>query len=85
MWNVSSKYMPLFNRQAINHFRRQRPFYSEDADRVVEETPDTEMLAAEQAEQLWAKARRLLGYDPAVGLVEGMARTQAWLRDAGLL
>ena len=50
----------IANRQAINHFRRQRPFDSEDADRVVEETPDTEMLAAEQAEQLWAKARRLL-------------------------
>lgn len=50
----------IANRQAINHFRRQRPFDSEDADRIVEEAPDTEMLAAEQAEQLWAKARRLL-------------------------
>ena len=50
----------IANRQAINHFRRQRPFDSEDADRVVEETPDTEMLAAERAHQLWAKARRLL-------------------------
>ena len=50
----------IANRQAINHFRRQHPFDSEDADRVVEETPDTEMLAAEQAHQLWAKARRLL-------------------------
>ena len=38
----------IANRQAINHFRRQRPFDSKDADRVVEETPDTEMLAAEQ-------------------------------------
>ena len=50
----------IANRQAINHFRRQRPFDSEDADRIVEEAPDTEMLAAEQAEQLWAKVRRLL-------------------------
>ena len=50
----------IANRQAINHFRRQRPFDSEDAERVMEETPETEMLAAEQAEQLWAKARRLL-------------------------
>ena len=50
----------IANRQAINHFRRQRTFDSEDADRIVEEAPDTEMLAAEQAEQLWAKARQLL-------------------------
>ena len=50
----------MHNRQAINHFRRQRPFDSEDADRIVEEAPDTEMLAAEQAEQLWAKVRQLL-------------------------
>ena len=27
---------------------------------MVDEAPDTEMLAAERAEQLWAKARRLL-------------------------
>jgi len=50
----------IASRQAINHFRRQPPFDSYDADRVVEEAPDTEMLAAERAEQLWAKARRLL-------------------------
>jgi nucleoside-diphosphate-sugar epimerase len=32
-----------------------------------------------------AKAQRMLGYEPAVGLDEGMARTQAWLRESGLL
>lgn len=32
-----------------------------------------------------AKARRLLGYEPKVGLDEGMARTEAWLRAEGLL
>jgi nucleoside-diphosphate-sugar epimerase len=32
-----------------------------------------------------AKARRLLGYQPAVGLDEGMARTEAWLAAEGLL
>lgn len=32
-----------------------------------------------------AKARRMLGYQPAVDLTEGMARTGRWLRDQGLL
>jgi nucleoside-diphosphate-sugar epimerase len=32
-----------------------------------------------------AKARRLLGYDPHVGLDEGIARTAAWYREAGWL
>lgn len=32
-----------------------------------------------------AKARRMLGYEPAIGLDEGMVRCQAWLRDVGLL
>ena len=31
------------------------------------------------------KARRILGYEPKVGLDEGMARTEAWLREHGLL
>jgi nucleoside-diphosphate-sugar epimerase len=31
------------------------------------------------------KARRLLGYEPAVDLGEGMRRTEAWLREQGLL
>jgi len=31
------------------------------------------------------KARRLLGYDPKVGLDEGIARTAAWYREAGWL
>jgi nucleoside-diphosphate-sugar epimerase len=31
------------------------------------------------------KARRLLGYDPQIGLEEGMARTEAWLVAQGLL
>lgn len=32
-----------------------------------------------------AKARRVLGYDPAVSLDEGMRRTERWLREQGLL
>lgn len=31
------------------------------------------------------KARRLLGYDPQVGVEEGMARTEVWLREQGLV
>lgn len=32
-----------------------------------------------------AKARRMLGYAPAVGLAEGMARTERWLREERLV
>lgn len=32
-----------------------------------------------------AKARRLLGYEPAVDLADGMARCEAWLRASGLV
>jgi nucleoside-diphosphate-sugar epimerase len=31
------------------------------------------------------KARRLLGYDPQVGLAEGMQRSEAWVRSRGLV
>jgi len=31
------------------------------------------------------KARRMLGYEPKVGLDEGMRRTEAWLRETGRL
>lgn len=31
------------------------------------------------------KARRILGYEPAVDLAEGMRRTEAWLRGTGLI
>ncbi len=31
------------------------------------------------------KARRLLGYEPQVDLAEGMRRTEAWLREQGLV
>ena len=32
-----------------------------------------------------ARARAVLGYEPAVGLEEGMRRTEAWLRARGLV
>lgn len=31
------------------------------------------------------RARRVLGYDPKVALEEGLARTESWLRDQGLI
>jgi len=32
-----------------------------------------------------SKARRMLGYEPRVGLEEGMRRSEAWMRESGLL
>lgn len=42
------------------------------------------MLAKEKS---WSieKARRLLGYEPKVTVEEGMQRTEAWLRDQGMI
>lgn len=42
------------------------------------------MLAGQGAVSI-EKARRVLGYEPRVGLVEGMRRTEAWLRAEGML
>ena len=50
----------IANRQAINHFRRQRPVDSADADCVVEQSPAVELLESEKKDELWSHARRLL-------------------------
>ena len=42
-------------------------------------------LLARPATYSIEKARRLLGYAPAVDLVEGMRRTEAWVREKGLI
>jgi nucleoside-diphosphate-sugar epimerase len=42
------------------------------------------MLAGQGAVSI-EKARRVLGYEPRVGLAEGMHRTEAWLRAEGML
>jgi nucleoside-diphosphate-sugar epimerase len=47
--------------------------------------PQTMRYLARRGTYSIDKARRLLGYAPAVDLTEGMARTEAWLRDRGLL
>lgn len=47
--------------------------------------PQTMRLLARRGTYSIEKARRVLGYAPAVGLHEGMARTERWLRAEGLL
>ena len=42
-------------------------------------------LLARPATYSIEKARRLLGYAPAVDLAEGMRRTEAWAREKGLI
>jgi nucleoside-diphosphate-sugar epimerase len=54
--------------------------------RTVELTPDAvRYLADRRGTYSVAKARRVLGWSPQVSLTEGMARTQQWLRDRGLV
>jgi nucleoside-diphosphate-sugar epimerase len=47
--------------------------------------PQTMRLLARRGTYSIEKARRVLGYAPAVGLREGMDRTETWLRAEGLL
>ena len=47
--------------------------------------PETMRYLARRGTYSIAKARRELGYAPRVGLAEGMARTEVWLRERGLL
>lgn len=68
---------------------RERFQAIEDADRAAGRPPG---LNAETVDYFLrtgtysnAKARRMLGWEPAVDLDEGMARTEAWLREVGLL
>jgi nucleoside-diphosphate-sugar epimerase len=50
-----------------------------------EVTPATVDYLARRGTYSIARARAVLGYEPAVDLPEGMRRTEAWLRSAGLL
>jgi nucleoside-diphosphate-sugar epimerase len=51
----------------------------------TEVTPSAVEYLARTGTYSIEKARGLLGYDPAIGLDEGMAHTEAWLREEGLL
>jgi nucleoside-diphosphate-sugar epimerase len=54
--------------------------------KVNEVTPaGVRYLALRRGTYSIAKARELLGWAPAVGLEEGMSRTEAWLREQGLI
>ncbi len=54
--------------------------------KVNEVTPDgVRYLGLRRGTYGITKARELLGWSPAVGLDEGMARTEAWLRAEGLV
>ncbi|MEH3033114.1 MAG: NAD(P)-dependent oxidoreductase [Aeromicrobium erythreum] len=55
------------------------------ARRETEMRPETVRYLCRRGTYSIAKARDVLGYAPAVGLAEGMARTEAWLRAEGLL
>jgi nucleoside-diphosphate-sugar epimerase len=53
--------------------------------RESEVTPAAALYLARTGTYSIDKARSLLGYEPAVGLDEGMERCEAWLRAEGLL
>jgi len=57
---ISTWLYTIANRQAINHFRRQRPTTYEVADCVIEKSPSVELLANEKRDELWLQARRIL-------------------------
>jgi nucleoside-diphosphate-sugar epimerase len=55
------------------------------AGRPSEASPQTMLMLSKQHSPSGEKARRLLGYEARVDLAEGMRRTEAWLREQGLL
>jgi nucleoside-diphosphate-sugar epimerase len=55
------------------------------AGRPTEASPQSMRMLSKTHGVSIAKARRLLGYAPKVDLTEGMRRTEAWLREQGLL
>lgn len=53
--------------------------------RRTENNPETIGYLARSGSYSIDKARELLGFEPKVALAEGMARTERWLRDEGLI
>lgn len=53
--------------------------------RETENNPETIRYLARDGSYSIAKARAVLGYEPKVTLADGMASTERWLRDEGLL
>lgn len=52
---------------------------------ATENNPETVRYLARDGSYSIAKARERLGFEPKVTLADGMARTERWLRDEGLL
>jgi len=55
------------------------------AGRPTEASRESMLMLSKQHVPSMAKARRMLGYAPRVDLAEGMRRTEAWLREQGLI
>ena len=53
--------------------------------RPSEASPQTMLMLSKTERVSIDKARRLLGYEPRIDIAEGMRRTEAWLREQGLL
>jgi len=50
----------IASRLTINHFRRRQPVEAEYADRTVDATPRSNLMATEKARGIWSQARELL-------------------------
>jgi RNA polymerase sigma-70 factor (ECF subfamily) len=50
----------IASRLTINHFRRRQPVEVEHADRTVDATPRSNLMATEKARGIWNQARKLL-------------------------
>ena len=50
----------IASRLTINHFRRRQPVEAEHADRTVDATPRSNLMATEKARGIWNRARELL-------------------------
>lgn len=55
------------------------------AGRRIEVSRQSMLMLSKQHVPSMEKARRVLGYEPRIDLAEGMRRTEAWLREQGLL
>lgn len=53
--------------------------------RPTEASRESMLMLSKSHSPSMEKARRVLGYEPKVDLAEGMRRTEAWLRERGLL
>jgi RNA polymerase sigma-70 factor (ECF subfamily) len=55
----SSWIFTIANRLAISHYRKQKPM-QEEREAAIDQTPRSEVMAAETSSDIWARAKRLL-------------------------